>query len=171
MVPFFPKAYIAIGSRPLVLIFCRQLQKYLRSQVFIHGYSHWSTFCFSIKTEISPTSFNSGSEYSFTLLVSRSVTAAISVFCPFKTKPYSMSTLLGRLSPETLWMILPLRSKAYNPPSVSLSVPMMMLFDASLGLIHMAGSSVSWTTASVITAGFNFSTDWCCPCSSLPKEK
>ena len=53
--------------------------------------------------------------------------------------------------------ILPVISKAKSPPLVSLSVPMMMLLEASVGWIQMAGSSVSKFTFSVIYIGFNLS--------------
>ena len=97
----------------------------------------------------------SGSEKIRSLWVYLSVATAISVGFPPRDSPYSISTLLGRFRFLTTLSatIFPFRSNTYKAPSSFLSVSSTRLCEGSSGLIHIAGSSLSYFTFSVTTAG------------------
>src|SRR5690606_10978094 len=80
----------------------------------------------------------------------------MSIFFPFNSNPYAISTLFGRSIGYTLFTIFPCKSYAYKPPvATSLSVPIINDCDGFALLIQIAGSSVSCGVAWETTVGFS----------------
>src|SRR4029079_10731059 len=81
----------------------------------------------------------------------RSLNTATSVGVASRSRPYSTSTLFGRLAPLRICRNLPSTPNTASPPTgaATLTVPSTRLFDGSVLLTHMAGSSGSFGRVSV----------------------